>query len=68
MSKRTPKELLEMREDTGRVVIDFSLVPDHVRDELAAATLESVSSFLQQPGGREKLDALIEARKGRQKV
>lgn len=42
---------------TNAIKIDFAAIPDHVREELAAATLESVRSFLQQPGGREFLDA-----------
>lgn len=39
------------------VKLDVSLIPDHVRDELAAATLELVRSILRQPGGREMLDS-----------
>lgn len=45
------------------ISIDFALIPDHTRDELAATTLDSVRSFLQQPGGREQLDARIAAKK-----
>lgn len=42
---------------TDAIKIDFSTIPDYVRDELAEATLESVRAFLKQPGGREFLDA-----------
>lgn len=42
---------------TDAISIDFATIPDYVRDELAATTLESVRSFLQQPGRREMLDA-----------
>jgi hypothetical protein len=42
---------------TDTIKIDFASVPNYVRDELAEATLESVRSFLRQPGGREFLDA-----------
>lgn len=42
---------------TDTIKIDFAAIPDHVRDDLAEATLKSVRSFLRQPGGREFLDA-----------
>lgn len=45
------------------IKIDFSAIPDHVRDDLAAATFECVRSFLQQPGGREFLEARKKAKK-----
>lgn len=50
---------------TDAISIDFATIPDYVRDELAATTLESVRSFLQQPGGRESLDARIAAKRRR---
>lgn len=50
------------------VKLDVSLIPDHVSDELAAATLDFVRSILRQPGGREMLDAKTAARKKRQAV
>lgn len=37
--------------------IDLNTIPDHVKDELAFATLEAVHAFLNQPGGREMLDS-----------
>lgn len=43
------------------VKIDFTRIPAHVREELAEATLNSVKEFLQQPGGREFLDAMKSA-------
>lgn len=43
--------------ENNSIKIDFSTIPDYVRDELAAATLESIRSFLRQPGGREFLDS-----------
>lgn len=46
-------------EDVDHIKIDFSLIPDHVRDDLAKTVWESVRDFLRQPGGREKMDALI---------
>lgn len=52
-------------ERVDKVELDVNLIPDHVRDELAAATLEFVRNTLRQPGGREMLDARIEARKAR---
>ena len=50
-----------MGELTDKVKIDVTLIPDHVRDSLAAATFEAVTRFLSQPGGREKLDAKVES-------
>lgn len=50
-------------EGVDDVRIDFELIPDHVGDDLAATTLAAVKSFLRQPGGREKLDEKITAKK-----
>lgn len=41
--------------------INLDEIPDHVRDNLAAATLDFVRGVLRQPGGREALDAKIKA-------
>ncbi len=52
--------------EANDVKIDFSQIPDHVRDELASATLNAVTEFIRQPGGREFLDnkkALKKAKK-----
>lgn len=37
--------------------IDTSLIPDHVRDQLAASALDMVLGIIRKPGGRELLDA-----------
>ena len=62
-----PAEDVLETEDNGRltdsIIIDFSAIPDHVREDLAAATFECVRSFLQQPEGREFLDARKAAKK-----
>lgn len=39
------------------VHIDTSLIPDHVRDQLAASAMDMVLGILRKPGGRELLDA-----------
>ncbi len=43
--------------------IDTSVIPHEVCDNIAAATLDLIYGILQQPGGREALDARITARK-----
>jgi len=43
--------------DAQRMTVDLASIPEHVREELAAATLDSVMAFLKQPGGREFIDA-----------
>ena len=43
--------------DAQRITVDLASMPEHVREELAAATLDSVMAFLKQPGGREFIDA-----------
>lgn len=45
------------------LIIDYKLIPDYARDELAATTLEAVKNFIRQPGGREALDTRIAAKK-----
>jgi hypothetical protein len=45
---------------TDIIEIDTASIPGHVRDSLSAATLEAFTRFLQQPGGRERLDARVE--------
>lgn len=49
-------------EVTTEIHINVSEIPDHVRDGLAAATLDFVRGILRQPGGREALDAKIKAK------
>jgi len=48
---------------TAAVHINVAEIPDHARDDLAAATLDFVRGILRQPGGRVALDAKIKARK-----
>ena len=43
-------------DQTEDVHIDISAIPDHVRDDLAEATLDFIRSILQQPGGRERIE------------
>ncbi len=45
------------------LIIDYKLIPSHARDELAATILDSVRAFIQQPGGREILEARKLAKK-----
>ena len=54
-----------MSEPELSVQLDVSLIPDRTRDDLAAASLDLLRDILRQPGGREKLDAKIAARKNR---
>ena len=42
---------------------NLSEIPEHVREDLARATLELVKSILNQPGGRVKLDRETKRRK-----
>ncbi len=48
---------------TAAVHINVAEIPDHARDDLAAATLDFVRGILRQPGGRAALDAKIKAKK-----
>ena len=48
---------------TTEVHINTAEIPDHVRDNLAAATLDLIYGILRQPGGRAALDARTAARK-----
>lgn len=54
-----------MDELTTEIHINVDEIPDHVRDALAASTLELVRGILRQPGGREALDAQTRARNAR---
>lgn len=60
-----PSATLEGQE-TDALHIDTSAIPGHVRDDLAAATLDFIRGILQQPGGREALDARTAARRAAQ--
>ncbi|MDF2984933.1 MAG: hypothetical protein K0R50_443 [Eubacterium sp.] len=48
---------------TNNIQIDFSAIPKHVSDDLAATVLDCVKDFLRQPGGKEILDARIAAKR-----
>ena len=50
-------------EQTAAVHINVAEIPDHARDDLAAATLELIRGILRQPGGRAALDEKIKAKK-----
>ena len=52
-----------MGELTAAIHINVAEIPDHARDDLAAATLDFVRDILRQPGGRAALDAKIKAKK-----
>lgn len=52
---------------TDRVLVDVNSIPDHVREDLAKATYETVCDFLQQPGGRDRLNARITLKKSLKK-
>ena len=45
------------RRTENAIHIDTSLIPDPVRDQLAAATMDMVLGILRKPGGRELIDA-----------
>lgn len=60
------KEPPPLGELTDSIHINVGEIPDHVRDELAAAALDMVRNILAQPGGREMLDAKTRERKERQ--
>lgn len=47
---------------TSAIHINTAEIPAHVRDDLAAATLDLIHAILRQPGGREALDARTAAR------
>lgn len=57
------KEPSPLGELADSIHINVDDIPYHVRDELAAATLDMVRGILVQPGGREMLDAKIRERK-----
>lgn len=48
---------------TDEIHINTAEIPDYVRDNLAAATLDLIYGILRQPGGRAALDARTAARK-----
>ncbi len=63
MSKGKQDGLLRKEYEKAHAVkIEVALIPNHVRGDLAAATLAAVQQFLRQPGGREFLDTKIAAK------
>jgi hypothetical protein len=48
------------------IKIDVGLIPNYVRDDLAAATLEFMKRILEQPGGRKMLDTKMTQRAKKQ--
>lgn len=46
-----------------RIRIDTSLIPDYVKEHIAAMVIRSVRAFMAQPGGREFLERVIEERR-----
>lgn len=50
------QEILE-ETTSEQVHIDVELIPPHTKEVLAAATLDFIHDLLNQPGGREALDA-----------
>lgn len=54
-------------EKTDHIPIDVNAIPDCVRNDLAAATLEFIRDALKQPGVREMLDKRIAAKKASHK-
>lgn len=54
--------MISMDEQAEIPQVDTASIPDSVRDNLAAATLDLIHSILRQPGGREMLNARTAAR------
>lgn len=52
----SPSRARECSEEDQTIKIDVDLIPDHVRENLAASIYESIQEFLREPGGREFLD------------
>lgn len=57
------KMVVTKSNDNASIHIDVSKIPDYIRDDIAAATLQCVKNFLKQPGGRETLHKRIEKKK-----
>ena len=50
-------------EITTDIAIDTDCIPEAAKDELAAAILEGVKEYFQQPGVKEKFDIWLAARR-----
>lgn len=61
LNSRTPAPP-PLGELTTNIHINTAEIPNHVQDNIAAATLELLKDILAQPGGREMLDAKIKAK------
>ena len=55
-------------EEANSIKIDFASIPEHVKEDLAAATYEAVQNTLKQPGGREMIDAIIATKRAREEA
>ena len=49
--------------ESPAIKINLAEIPDHIRDNLAATTLECYKAFIKVPGNIEWLDQRIAARK-----
>lgn len=63
IAARQPNSKIALEgELVNEVHINTAEIPDHVQDNLAAATLDLIYGILRRPGGREALDARTAAR------
>ena len=51
------------KEPNNDVKIDLTQIPTHTQDEIASATLDFIHRILNQPEGRQMLDARIAKKK-----
>lgn len=58
---------MDLRMIEGEVRIDTTLVPDHVRDDLAAVALNGVREYFRQPGVQEKYEQWLKQRREKKK-
>ena len=54
-------------QEVSAIRIDTSLIPDHVRDSLAEASMRMVLGILRSPGGRELIERKKAERAAKQK-
>ncbi|MEG2136576.1 MAG: hypothetical protein RR150_10840, partial [Clostridia bacterium] len=50
---------------TDAITFDVNLVPDQVRDDLAATVLKSVRAYFRQPGTQEKFEKWLAERQAK---
>lgn len=64
-----PKESFEDKgvvyEQTDHIHIDLNSIPDHVRDDLARATLEAAKEFYSNPKNKAKYQKWLAAREAK---